>query len=280
MSTPAETRLRDGDLDGALAALSDAVRAAPGDARLRVFLFQLLCLRGEWTRAVAQLRTAATLDPAAEEMARMYRAAIVCEIAREKVFAGAASPTFFGEPAPWMAWMAEALRLDAAGETAAADALRARAFDAAPATPGALDGRPFAWIADADPRLGPLLEIVVNGRYFWAPFAAVSRLTVEAPADLRDRVWTPAHVTWANGGEAVALIPTRYPAPRTPAQALARETAWAMDGDRVAAGLGQRLLVTDAGECGLMDLRALVLTPETDAETDAETAPAPGAAHG
>ena len=268
MATPAEDRLKGGDLDGALAELTAQVRRAPSDARLRVFLFQLLCLRGEWLRALAQLRTCATLDPAAETMARAYREAIACEIWREQVFAGRKSPGTVGEPAPWTAWLVEALRLDPT-DASAAEALRAKAFEAAAASSGTLDGAAFQWIADADPRLGPVLEIVVDGRYVWAPFSAIAALKAEPPADLRDRVWTPVTVTWAAGGETVGLVPTRYaPAPGatpSPEQLLGAATGWHMQGERVVCGLGQRLLVTDAAEIALMDLRALALDQPAEA---------------
>ena len=36
-----------------------------------------------------------------------------------------------------------------------------------PAAP--IDGKAFAWMADADMRLGPVLEAVINGRYYWVP---------------------------------------------------------------------------------------------------------------
>src|SRR5215204_4994358 len=44
----AEQRLREGDPLGALALLQEQVRFAPTDARLRLFLFQLLCVLGQW----------------------------------------------------------------------------------------------------------------------------------------------------------------------------------------------------------------------------------------
>ena len=52
---------------------------------------------------------------------------------------------------------------------------------------------------------------------------------MEAPEDLRDFVWMPAHLEFANGGESVALIPTRYPGSEQSADgvvALARKTTW------------------------------------------------------
>jgi type VI secretion system protein ImpE len=138
--------------------------------------------------------------------------------------------------------------------------LRARAFDAAPAAGGEINGAPFAWIADADMRLGPALEIIVNGKYYWLPFTAIDTLRMEAPADLRDTVWMPGNLTLRNGGEVVALVPTRY-AGTTPstdsALLLARATDWTDRGADTFVGTGQRLLSTDAGDTALMDLRAL-----------------------
>ena len=88
MSQAAHDHLKSGDLPDALAALQDAVRKDPSDQKLRVFLFQLLCVTGDWNRAVAQLKLSAEMDSAAIPMAQAYREAIICEVYREKVFAG------------------------------------------------------------------------------------------------------------------------------------------------------------------------------------------------
>lgn len=258
----AEDLLKAGDLDGALAALQNAVRADASNAALRIFLFQLLCVRGEWKRAIAQLKVSAELDKSATPMAQTYREAIICEVYRDKVFAGEKDPLIFGEPQEWIALMAEALKAQAAGQPDRAADTRARAFDAAPAVSGQVDGQAFEWIADADMRLGPLLEVIVNGRYFWMPFGAIAQATFEPPADLRDAVWTPATLKLANGGDIVALIPTRYPgtaAGDNAAAKLARVTEWTDLGGDTFAGTGQRLLTTDLGDLALMDIRALAM---------------------
>jgi type VI secretion system protein ImpE len=244
----------------ALAKLKEQVRKAPRDPRLRVFLFQLFCVFAEWDRALTQLTVAAELDPASVPMAQTYRAVIRCEVLRERVFAGLRAPTVFGEPAGWMSLLVEANRLLAAGATAQAAELRDAAFADAPATAGSIDDRGFAWIADADPRLGPLLEAMVEGRYFWVPFIRLSRVDIEPPADLRDHVWMPVRFTWSTGGETVGFIPTRYPgsAVADEALALARRTEFQTLGDW-ALGLGQRMWATDAEEVALMDVRSLRL---------------------
>src|SRR6266436_1720722 len=54
----AQEALRAGRLDEALTQLKQDVRRQPADARLRIFLFQLLCVSGEWDRALTQLSVA------------------------------------------------------------------------------------------------------------------------------------------------------------------------------------------------------------------------------
>ncbi|MDO9524574.1 MAG: type VI secretion system accessory protein TagJ [Gemmobacter sp.] len=260
MTQDATAHLKAGDPDGALAALQAQVRANPGDSRLRIFLFQLLCVQGDWKRAVSQLKLCAELDPSALPMAQTYREAIICEVYREKVFAGEKDPLIFGDPQEWIALLVESLRALAAGRVQDAADLRARAFDAAPSASGELNGVAFDWIADADPRLGPVLEIIVNGKYYWMPFTAIASLRADPPADLRDAVWTAANLTLQNGAEIVALIPTRYPgtAPSgSGATRLARATDWTDMGADTFVGIGQRLLATSAGDTALMDVRAL-----------------------
>lgn len=261
LAETAERSLRDGDPAGALALLQEQVRARPGDAKLRVFLFQLLCVLGQWERALNQLKVASSLDPAALAMEQSYGDAVRCEAIRDEVFRGNKSPLIFGEPDQWLALLIESLLRAGRGEPERSDELRSMAFEAAPASPGTLDGRAFAWIADADSRLGPVLEAIINGRYYWVPFARLSRIQIEAPADLRDLVWTPAHLDFENGGEAVALIPTRYPGSHAGESlvALARRTIWEEVAPDVHIGLGQRIWATDVDETPLMEIRSVTL---------------------
>jgi type VI secretion system protein ImpE len=253
----ARALLRTGEARQALEQLKQEVRKAPRDPRLRTFLFQLFAVFGEWDRALTQLTAAAELDPLAIPMAQIYRAAIRCEMLREKVFAGERMPTIFGQPEAWMSLLIEADRVLAAGRPDDAAALRDDAFNQAPAAVGTLDGATFAWIADADPRLGPMLEAMVDGKYYWVPFHRLQSVDLDPPTDLRDQVWLPTHFVWANGGGSVGFIPVRYPgseAATDPALALARRTEWHERG-AWHFGLGQRMLGTDGGEFPLLDTR-------------------------
>lgn len=258
----AEAALRAGDAAGALKLLTDQVRSRPQDAKLRVFLFQLLAVLGQWDRALNQLTVAAELDASTLAMVQTYREAIHCETLRLQVFAGQKVPMLFGEPETWTALLIEALLREGRGELEAAAQLRAQALEQAPASAGTMDGEAFEWIADADGRLGPVLEAVINGRYYWLPFDRLARVAIEEPADLRDAVWMPAHFTFANGGETVGLIPTRYPDTELAtgdANALARRTEWRERSPGLWVGLGQRLVTTSASERALMDIRLIEL---------------------
>jgi len=257
-----EEHLKAGDLDATLTSLQDRIRANPSDAKLRIFLFQLLCVLGDWKRAITQLKLSAEMDEAATMMAKTYREAIICEVYRDKVFSGEKTPLIFGEPEEWLALLIQAQKLLADGRVEQAADLRAKAFDVAPAMSGTVNGEAFEWIADADMRLGPVLEVIVNGRYFWLPFSQISRLEIDEPTDLRDSVWTAGTLTVANGGEVAVLIPTRYPGTADngdDAARLARWTMWEDKGQETFVGTGQRVLATDKSDIALMDVRELCL---------------------
>ena len=264
MAEPLEL-VRQGNLAEALQELQDRIRKAPADPKLRVFLFQLLCIMGDWERAMTQLNVAGEMDPAHMDMALIYRPVLNCEALRADVFAGRRTPHVFGEPEEWVGWMIQANQLIGQGHAKASQELRAKALDAAPATPGAANGKPFEWIMDNDPRLGPILEAFIDGRYFWVPLHRIRRIATEKPTDLRDKVWLPAQFVWANGGTAVGFIPARYPgseASGDPAIRLARRTDWVESEGELFLGLGQRMLTTDEDEYPLLDMRVITLGAE------------------
>lgn len=259
---PAEQTLKEGNLDESMAELQEQVRKDPSNPKHRIFLFQLLAILGDWDRSLTQLNVAGDLDASALAMVQAYREALQCEVLRADVFAGKRSPVIFGEPEQWVAMVVESLKVSAEERYPQAVKLRDEAFEVAPTAPGSIDGRAFEWIADADSRMGPILEAIVNGRYCWIPFNRIRELVIEEPADLRDLVWMPAHFTWANGGESVGLIPTRYPGSESSEDdgiRMARKTEWIEQAPELFVGLGQRMFATDDGEFPLMDVRRIVL---------------------
>jgi type VI secretion system protein ImpE len=252
---------------GHLDELRKMIQKQPQRSDLRVFLFQVHCVQGEWTKAATQLDVLLELDPSAKPMVQTYREALRCEVLRRDVFDGKRTPLVLGAPQDWLAGMLEALRLDAGSHHEAANELRARSLEAAPAIGGTLDGAAFAWLADADGRLGPVIEAIINGKYYWVPLSRLLRVEIEKPADLRDFVWAPATLTLANGAANVALVPTRYPGTEREADdrlRLARATDWREQPGGAWHGVGQRMLATDQAEVALLDVRVLTFDVEPE----------------
>lgn len=265
----AEEALRQGDLDESLRLLQEQVRREPTNARYRIFLFQLLAVMGQWGRALNQLEVAGELDAGALAMVQTYREVLHCEVLRADIFAGKRSPLIFGQPEEWLALLIEAQQLTQHGAGETAQSLRERALAAAPPTPGRIEDSAFNWIMDGDSRLGPVLETIVNGRYYWVPFQHIRMLAIDKPEDLRDLVWMPAHFTWINGGESAGLIPTRYPGSEASPDhdvRLSRRTEWLKEPDGSFLGQGQRMFFTDTGEYPLMNLRLLVFDTAPDVQ--------------
>ena len=99
------------------------------------------------------------------------------------------------------------------------------------------------------------------------PVAHCSVLVLEPVEDLRDLVWAPAQLTFANDAATVALLPVRYAG--TPldglgdngALALSRRTEWLELSPGQYRGVGQRTLTSDGAEFGLLELRQLSFSP-------------------
>jgi type VI secretion system protein ImpE len=244
--------------------LQKRVRADASNAKLRVHLFQLLCMMGDWKRALAQLQVCAQLDAKAIPMAQTYRETIGCEMYRMEVFAGRRVPQIMGKPPAWIGLLVEALRLDALpGNAGGAADLRAQAMDDASAIASKVDNVQCEWLADGDTRLGPVCEVIANGQYYWLPFESCAAIKIEAPIDLRDLVWAPAELMLPNEGRVPAFIPTRYP---ETAQTLhvhaddlkrCRVTEWTEHSADVWFGLGQRVWMSDIGEHPILDTREI-----------------------
>jgi type VI secretion system protein ImpE len=222
---------RAGRLADAIQTLGNELRDRPADRQRRTFLFELLCIAGDYSRAEKHLNILADASEDAKVGALVYRSALFAERQRN---------AFFEEKKY---------------ESGDQPELEAR--------PGKLNGASFNTIEDADPRVGARLEMFVAGEYLWIPFAHVASLRMEAPRRLRDTLWPVAEVT---GGPALksqdfgqVLLPALYPLSwRSERESvkLGRETDWGGPDGEVP--FGQKLLVLD-GETvvPLLEVRTL-----------------------
>src|SRR6185503_7179082 len=104
----AKELLKEGKPVEALAALQNEVRAAPNDMKLRVFLFQLLAILGQWERAATQLKVVTDQDAKTLLMAQVCGPALAAENLRAEIFAGKRTPLLLGEPQEWVGWVLQA----------------------------------------------------------------------------------------------------------------------------------------------------------------------------
>jgi type VI secretion system protein ImpE len=222
--------LRAGHLDEAITSLGAELRSNPADAQRRTFLFELLCFAGELERARLQLDVVAGASKEARLGALLYLAALNAERTRQEMFLNNTYPS---------------------GDVGRAPA-------------GTLNGRAFRTLEDADPRIGPRLEIFAAGQYLWLPFAHIASVRVAAPKRLRDLLWTPATVRPAPNMQALELGEVLLPAisplswqHADEAVRLGRVTEWVAADDGRAVPLGQKLWLVDGEEVSLLEVREL-----------------------
>jgi type VI secretion system protein ImpE len=247
-----------------LANLQQSIRGDAANAKLRIHLFQLLCVTGQWQRALSQLQLCAQMDVKSLPMAQTYREAIRMELFRAEVFAGKRTPQVMGQPPKWIGPLLEALKMDAAGDAKAAASLRSQALDEAEPRACTVDGKSCEWLCDGDVRIGPTIEIIANGQYYWLPFESCQGIAIEAPVDMRDLVWAAGEVMLPNEGRIPVLIPARYPgteAQEIDALRLSKTTEWLAAGEDAWTGTGQKTLMSDLGEHPLLETRLITFAP-------------------
>ena len=251
------------DIPATLSRLTMTLRAQPADQQARMFLFQLLCVDGQWEKAHAQVRALAQLSPEAQMLAAVYGKTIAGESARTACFAGRGKAALLIDPSGWAADLIAAIDAEVAGDAARGVQMRSDSFDRCPPIFGTVDGRPFGALYDGDMRFGPTLEAIVAGRWGMIPFSAIDEIITSGPVDLRDLVWLPAEIRIREGPSLAAMLPVRYPGVERETHddlRLARRTEW-RDTPYAVHGAGQRMWTTDAGDdVGILSFRHITFT--------------------
>ena len=231
----AEELLRAGGLDEAIELLGGEVRSNPTDTRRRTFLFELLCFGGDYARAEKQLDVLAAAGRQSEMGALVYRAALNADRTRQEMFVKGDYPRGPTQPV---------------------------------ATAGSLNGRPFQSLTDADPRIGPRLEVFAAGQYLWIPFQHIATIRMAPPQRLRDLLWAPAVVRTGGKvrdlelGEVLlpVLAPLSWQHPEASVR-LGRVTEWVELEDHTQVPIGQKLLLVGGEEVPILELRELDIAP-------------------
>ena len=232
------------------------VQASPADVGARSALWQIFALRGEYERARTQLDALVSFDSSWAMEAEACQGLLQAEVQRERVLAGEVAPVCLGEPPAWFDTLVAGLATwRSAPQQAAGLLLQAQMESSARA--GTVNGQSFEWLCDGDARLGPCVEVMSKGKYFWLPWSSVRSIVIRPPTELRDRMWAHALVEIGDEGSIELFLPARYPGPEDDEQRMSRMTQWREIGENAYVGLGQKTLVTDQGETGFLDVREL-----------------------
>jgi type VI secretion system protein ImpE len=248
------TSLINGGLSQEVERISTAIRTEPLDPSHRLALAQLRLVQGEYPKALQQLQLGCQFDAELEPEAQLIKILVTAEQTREAVFAGKILPDLLAEPPPWLEKLIQALREP---DEKAAE-LRQEALSEAPESKGTYgESSGFESIADGDERLGPVLEIILGGTYYWVPFDAVESLGIPVPHRAMDLVWAPVELKLVGQPARIAYIPARYVLPAgeelTDTLLTGTETIWRETAEGLWYGLGRRVWYVDGETLGIFE---------------------------
>jgi type VI secretion system protein ImpE len=232
--------------------INTAIRAEPLAASHRLALAQLRLVQGEYAKALQQLQLACQLDADSAPEAQLIRMLVRAEQTRETVFDGKILPDLLTPPPMWLDGMIAALR----EEGSKAAQTRQKALSEAPLSKGRHGRSAFEWIADGDERLGPVIEIILGGVYYWIPFDMVESLEISAPKKAMELVWTPVELKLSGHPARIAYMPSRYTLAkneRTDAFLTGAETVWKELPGGAWRGCGQRTWIVDGEPLGMFE---------------------------
>jgi len=259
-----------GKLSAAIEQLNKEVKARPADSRLRVFLFELLCFAGDYQRADRQLEVIGHQSTTAEMGVQAYRQLMEAEKSRQRLLSDGLQPNFLFSPPPYARLHLEAINRLRENRPTEARALLEEAGGSYPAVSGRLDGQPFSDFQDSDVLIGPFLEVVIQGKYTWLPFAQIKRLQIAPPKKLRDLLWTQARLETTTGPAGEVFMPALYAGSAVSTDEniqLGRMTDWLPLGEGLTRGVGQRLFLVDDTERAILEVKEIEF--ETSSVPDA-----------
>lgn len=253
-------RLKDGDLAGALAEATAAVKAGPADTAARGLLAELLCLAGEFERADAHFGLVATQDPGAAVGVSLLRRLIRAEAARGDWHRAGRLPALLGETGTDLRPYFEAAIALRLGEAERAARLLGEAEAVRRPRPGRCNGLEIDDFRDLDDTSGGFIEVLTGaGDYRWVPLDAIRAVRFEAPRRPRDLIWREADLELTDESRGTVYLPTVYggvPAD-TDAYRLGQASEWQEPAPGLVRGKGQRCFLVGEHGVGALELELI-----------------------
>jgi len=264
-----------GKLREAIDAQIAVVKAKPGDQSSRLFLFELMAFAGEFDRAQRQIDALRYDDIELESGVDSYRKLLASEAVRKRVFKEGLQPKFLGlgdgPPPEHMLLRVDAINKLLAGENSAAAELLAEAAEATPPAVGTLNEKPFELFRDADDLLGPVIEVMAKGDYYWISLEAIDVIALNPPRFPRDLIWAPGRLETQAGESGEIFLPALYPLTYEhvdDAVKFGRSTDWREIPDGPVLGAGLKTYLIDDDAIPLLDWRELRIKFELEIPAD------------
>jgi len=259
--TKATELFTSGDLSGAIALLTEAVKKGPTDQESRGLLAEMLCLAGELERADKQLEVLGNQDSAAAPALAMFRQVVRAALARQECFDQGRVPEFVGEPTTQLEKYLEAMVNLRGGDSGRAAELLSEAEAVRPQVSGSCNGNAFDDFRDLDDITAGFLEVLTTtGSYFWIPIVALTSLECSPPERPRDLIWRRTQLTVTNGPEGEVFLPAIYanPADEISDQTrMGRMTEWIGGDGAPVLGVGQRTFLVGDAALPIMELESV-----------------------
>lgn len=237
--------------------LTAQVKAAPGNAALRVSLAEVLAAAGNLERADAQLDIAATQDPSWAVKTALLRQLLRAEKTRREVFEAKALPELLLEPT---AAIEQALKLTVDCALAPDQAVDLQSNESLP-TAQLDDGPRLHPFIDLDDRTRGVAELMSStGKYFWVPLEAIESAEFSPAQTLFEQLWRPCSVAVRGGPSGLVYWPAIYP-PRSDDSDAERQglvTQWHQAGG-VTLGAGLRCFLAGDDVLPMSELTRLVI---------------------
>jgi type VI secretion system protein ImpE len=250
-----------GQLQDALSAQTQAVKAKPGDHSLRLFLFEMLAFSGDLDRATRQIDAIQYGEMERDAAVLGYRKLLDSERTRRRTFSEGLEPQFLIEPPEHVRLRLQAVNRLRENRPAEAAELLAKADAANAHSAGKLNDKPFSSLRDCDDLFGPMLEVMAHGNYFWVPLEQIHSVTMNPPKFPRDLLWIPARLE-TEGATGDVFLPALYPGSHEHPDnqvKLGRMTDWKPSEGGPVLGLGGRTFLVDEDAVSLLEWRELIM---------------------
>ncbi|MEK7723337.1 MAG: type VI secretion system accessory protein TagJ [Acidobacteriota bacterium] len=256
----AKALLEEGNLNGAIDAALQAVKASPTNVAARTFLFELSLFSGDWDRADRQLDAIGHQDVNAMVGSLVYRHCLAVEKQREKTFKEGVAPEFITPPPPYVMESIYAINSIREGKLAEARDVLDKVDEERPAFTCKVNGEEVEDFRDCNDITSAVLEVIIKDNYIWVPIEQIVKLKILERKTLRDLYWLQGELETSNGTKGEVFIPALYSGSyrsQDDTIRLGRSADWRDLGNDILIGEGMKLFWLNGKATPIFEIREI-----------------------